>query len=95
VIRVMSGTTCEHLDESELLGTHLYRPPPVSGMHLGVDPIHLFRGFVMSLGGKYHIVTEFGVTKDGPDAKQDVAIVKLEVFTSNNKFLGLEWRAPR
>lgn len=49
----------------------------------------------MPLGGKHHVTREVRVTKDGPNTWQNVAVVELEAFASNDKLLGLERRAPR
>ena len=91
----MSGMTCECLSGSEFLITHLYRPPPVSGVHLRVDSMPLFRVMVMSLRGEYHIMSKFRVAKDGLDGWQNLSIVKFKAFTSDVKLPRLEWRAPR
>ena len=91
----MSSMTCERSNGSEFLDTHLYGPPPVSGVHLRVDSMLLFRVMVMLLRSKYHIMSEFRVAKDGLDGWQNLSIVEFKVFTSDDKFPRLEWRAPR
>ena len=64
-------------------------------MHLRVDPVHVFGVFVMSLRGKYHVTSKFGIAEDGLDAWQNIPIVELDAFAFDDKFLGLERRAPR
>jgi len=49
----------------------------------------------MSLRGKYHIMSEFWVAKDGLDGWQNLLIVEFKVFTSDDKLPSLEWRVPR
>jgi len=49
----------------------------------------------MSLRGKYHIMSKFQVAKDGLDGWQNLLIVEFKAFTSDDKLLSLEWRAPR
>ena len=44
----------------------------------------------MSLWGKDQIPRKLGVSKECPDTLNDVAIMELEVFTSNREVLGLE-----
>jgi hypothetical protein len=50
---------------------------------------------IVFLWCKYQLPSKLRLTEKCPNTGYDVAIVKLDAFTSNHKLLRLEWRAPR
>ncbi len=74
---------------------HLYRPPPVTSVHLVIDTARSLGISIVPLWGIDKITREFRVTEEGPDAWYNFAIMKLKVFTSNGKVLTLKGGAPR
>jgi len=79
----------------EEAATHLYRPPPVSSVHLIINEACLRGVGVVVLWGKDEIMCKLGVAKESPDTHNNVTIMELEVFTSNNEILALKWGGTR
>jgi hypothetical protein len=48
----------------------------------------------VSLWGKDQIMCEFRVAVEGPDAKKNIAVMKVESFIPDDKFFTFKWRAP-
>ncbi len=59
-------------------------------MHLIVDPACPFGVGVVSLWCKYKVLCKLWVPEECLDTKNDVAMVKLEVFPSYDKNVALE-----
>src|SRR5258708_1083356 len=52
--------------------THLYRPPPITCIHLTVHPLHLLTVHIVSLGSKNQIPCKFRIAVDCADGMQGV-----------------------
>src|SRR5260221_1799610 len=74
---------------------HLYRPPPITCIHLTVYPLCLLIVHIVPLRGKNQVPCELWISIDRADAIQDIPKMKLEVFVSNENVLTLERWAAR
>ena len=61
-------------------------------MHLIVDPTRAFGVCIVSFWGKNKVLCKLQVAKERSDTKNDVAMMKLKVFASHNKSIGVEGR---
>lgn len=82
--------TSEYLYLTTGSATHLYGPPPVPSVHLTVDPTCPLGVGIVSFWGKYKVLCELWVPEECLDTKDDVAMVKMEVFPSYFKNIALE-----
>ena len=82
-------------DICQVVITHLYCPPPVTHIYLIIDAGCAFSASIMALWGKYKILRELRITKEGPDAFYDIPGVKFKVFISDVKCPASEGRVPR
>jgi len=74
--------------------THLFRPPPITGIHLTIHPACSLMDRIMSLRSKNQVPCELGVSKDCADTRHNVPKMKSKSFISNEKISGLErWGA--
>lgn len=73
--------------------TYLYRPPPISGMHLVVNPARPSFISIVTLRGKHKVVHKPRVPIETPDAWYDLPKIQLLALTINDEFLALECRA--
>jgi hypothetical protein len=62
-------------------------------MHLVIYSARSLGVGIVPLWCKDKFTCKLGVTKEGPDALNDVTVVELEGFTPNNKILALKGRA--
>jgi hypothetical protein len=74
---------------------HLYRPPPLSGVHFTVNAVCLGGVGIVAFRGKDQIMRKLGVAEKSPDTLYDVVIIKLQVFAADGEFLTMKWCEPR
>jgi len=69
---------------------HLYRPPPITCIHLAIHLLHLPIAHIVVLWSKNQVLHELGISIDHTDTIQDVTKMKLETFISNVNVFALE-----
>ena len=69
---------------------HLYRPPPITSIHVTIHLLHLPITHIVALQSKNQVLHELRISVDCTDTIQDVVKIKLETFISNVKVLAFE-----
>lgn len=70
---------------------HLRRPPPLSGIHIKVDPHSVLRVSIMTLGHQEKDRCELWVAKQCLDALKYVTIEYFECLSCDDNLMALEW----